>query len=84
MKTVKTNNPTWLTGEKCLPYSLTGEMSTNSSGGLFDNVDGSKDAELAFKFAVEAVNSQRDSKTDGLLEAGNSPFCVSAALANIH
>lgn len=48
-------------------------MSTNSSGGLFDDVDGSKDAELAFKFAVQAINNQRNQQTDGLLEAGKSP-----------
>lgn len=52
-------------------------MSTNcffwsSSGGLFDNVDKSKDAELAFKFAVQAINNQRDEQTDGLLHAGKS------------
>lgn len=38
------------------------------SGGLFD--DETKDAELAFKFAVQAINNQRNKQTDGLLEAG--------------
>lgn len=41
----------------------------NLSGGLFD--DESKDSELAFKFAVQAINNQRNKQTDGLLEAGN-------------
>lgn len=40
----------------------------NLIGGLFD--DDSKDAELAFKFAVQAINNQRNKQTDGFLEAG--------------
>lgn len=43
-------------------------VSTTSSGGLFD--DESKDTELAFRFAVQAINNQRNKQTDGLLEAG--------------
>lgn len=38
------------------------------SGGLFD--DDTKDAELAFRFAVQAINNQRHRQTDGFLEAG--------------
>lgn len=60
----------------CGGNSTHSRMSTNSSGGLFDNADDSKDAELAFKYAVQAVNNQRDPKTDGLLEAGKSCFSV--------
>lgn len=43
-------------------------VSTTSTGGLFD--DETKDAEWAFKFAVQVVNNQRDKQSDGLLEAG--------------
>lgn len=42
-------------------------MSTTFIGGLFD--DESKDAEMVFKFAVQAINNQRSKHTDGLLEA---------------
>lgn len=48
------------------------ELLSHPSGGLFDNVDKSKDAELALKFAVQAINNQRDEQTDGLLYAGKS------------
>lgn len=57
---------------RCVNSFLVFRMSTNFSGGLFDNVDDSKDAELAFKFAVQAINNQRNQQTDGLLEAGKS------------
>lgn len=50
-------------------------MTTTSSGGLFD--DASKDSELVFKFAVQAINNQRNKQTDGLLDAGemNTELC---------
>lgn len=48
-------------------------VSTTSSGGLFD--DESKDAEMAFKFAVQAINNQRNKQTDGLLDAGEICLC---------
>lgn len=40
---------------------------------MFD--DDSKESELAFKFAVQAINNQRNKQTDGLLEAGNEMCC---------
>ena len=43
-------------------------VSTTSLGGIFD--DESKDSEWAFRFAIQAINNQRNKQTDGLLEAG--------------